>query len=576
MIAGFESITTGDIFIGGRRINDMPPDRRPTSTIFQNYALFPHMSVRRNVGYGLDVKGMPKAERDRKVDRMLATLGLDDIADAKPTRLSGGQRQRIALARGLVVEPEILLLDEPLGALDANLRRAIQAELKLLQVNLGITFIFVTHAQSEALTMSDRIVVMNNGRIEQVSTPRDLYTRPETRFVANFIGRNTILPGLLDAVDGAVGRVTTTLGTFTGAVDSAALSAGRSAAVVVPAEAFTMVPSRELRSGGADGQCARGPHREPQRRRAHRAVRSRRRGRPVGHAGRPSRPLRRGFRRRHPGACHLGRIESHNHSGRGALTPRRRQPGPFEAAYHQEGTPMAKEILCGFGVDVDAVAGWIGSYGGEDSPDDISRGLFAGEVGSPRLLNLFERLGIKTTWFIPGHSIETFPDQMKAVAEAGHEIGIHGYSHENPIAMTREQETEVLDRSIELVQKLSGKRPTGYVAPWWEFSTVTNELLLEHGIKYDHSLMHNDYQPYYVRVGDSWTTIDYSKTPKEWMKPLERGHETGLIEIPASWYLDDLPPMMFIKKAPNSHGFVNPARHRGDVAGPVRLGLSRI
>ena len=166
---------------------------------------------------------------------------------------------------------------------------------------------------------------------------------------------------------------------------------------------------------------------------------------------------------------------------------------------------MAKEILCGFGVDVDAVAGWLGSYGGEDSPDDISRGLFAGEVGSPRLLKLFGRLGIKTTWFIPGHSIETFPAEMKAVAEAGHEIGIHGYSHENPIAMTRDQEMAVLDKCIELVTMLAGRRPTGYVAPWWEFSTVTNELLLERGIKYDHSLMHHDHQLYYVRVGDSWT-----------------------------------------------------------------------
>ncbi|ANG64142.1 polysaccharide deacetylase [Marinobacterium aestuarii] len=219
---------------------------------------------------------------------------------------------------------------------------------------------------------------------------------------------------------------------------------------------------------------------------------------------------------------------------------------------------MAKEILCAFGVDVDAVAGWLGSYGGEDSPDDISRGLFAGEVGSPRLLKLFERYNLKTTWFIPGHSIETFPEQMKAVAAAGHEIGLHGYSHENPIAMTREQEEAILDRSIELVTELSGKRPTGYVAPWWEFSPVTNELLLERGIKYDHSLMHNDFHPYYVRVGDSWTKIDYSKHPLEWMKPLQRGEETDLIEIPANWYLDDLPPMMFIKKAPNSHGFVNP------------------
>lgn len=221
---------------------------------------------------------------------------------------------------------------------------------------------------------------------------------------------------------------------------------------------------------------------------------------------------------------------------------------------------MAKEILCAFGVDVDAVAGWLGSYGGEDSPDDISRGFFAGEVGAPRLLKLFAEQQLRTTWFIPGHSIETFPEQMKAVVEAGHEVGIHGYSHENPIAMTPAQEEEVLDRSIELVTQLAGKRPTGYVAPWWEFSNVTNELLLKKGIKYDHSLMHNDFHPYYVRVGDSWTKIDYSKHPDAWMKPLQRGQETDLVEIPANWYLDDLPPMMFIKKSPNSHGFVNP-RH---------------
>lgn len=221
---------------------------------------------------------------------------------------------------------------------------------------------------------------------------------------------------------------------------------------------------------------------------------------------------------------------------------------------------MAKEILCAFGVDVDAVAGWLGSYGGEDSPDDISRGLFAGEVGAPRLLKMFAEQNLRTTWFIPGHSIETFPEQMKAVVDAGHEIGIHGYSHENPIAMTPAQEETVLDRSIELVTKLAGKRPTGYVAPWWEFSNVTNELLLKKGIKYDHSLMHNDFHPYYVRVGDSWTKIDYSQHPDAWMKPLERGAETDLVEIPANWYLDDLPPMMFIKKSPNSHGFVNP-RH---------------
>jgi peptidoglycan/xylan/chitin deacetylase (PgdA/CDA1 family) len=224
------------------------------------------------------------------------------------------------------------------------------------------------------------------------------------------------------------------------------------------------------------------------------------------------------------------------------------------------GGGMAKEIFCAFGVDVDAVAGWLGSYGGEDSPDDISRGLFAGEVGTPRLLALFERYGLKTTWFIPGHSIETFPEETRMVAEAGHEIGMHGYSHENPIAMTPEQEEAVLLKCIGLIEEVWGRRPTGYVAPWWEFSRVTNELLLKHGIKYDHSLMHRDFEPYYVRVGDSWTKIDYSREAEDWMKPLVRGEETDLIEIPASWYVDDLPPMMFIKASPNSHGFVNP-RH---------------
>ncbi|HEB5698512.1 TPA: polysaccharide deacetylase [Campylobacter coli] len=219
---------------------------------------------------------------------------------------------------------------------------------------------------------------------------------------------------------------------------------------------------------------------------------------------------------------------------------------------------MAKEILVAYGVDIDAVAGWLGSYGGEDSPDDISRGLFAGEVGIPRLLKLFKKYNIPATWFAPGHSIETFPEQMKMIVDAGHEIGAHGYSHENPIAMSAKQEEDVLLKSIELIEKISGKKPSGYVAPWWEFSNITNELLLKHGIKYDHSLMHNDFTPYYVRVGDKWTKIDYSKDAKEWMKPLVRGQETDLIEIPANWYLDNLPPMMFIKKSPNSFGFVSP------------------
>lgn len=217
-----------------------------------------------------------------------------------------------------------------------------------------------------------------------------------------------------------------------------------------------------------------------------------------------------------------------------------------------------KEILVSYGVDVDAVAGWLGSYGGENSPLDISRGLFAGEVGVPRLLDLFDKYGITATFFIPGHSIETFPKEMEMVVQAGHEVGAHGYSHENPLEMSPEQEEDVMKKSLELIEQLTGKKPNGYVAPWWEFSNVTAELLVKYGFKYDHSLMHDDFTPYFVRVGDTWTKIDYDKPAAEWMKPLVRGKETGLVEIPANWYLDDLPPMMFIKASPNSYGFANP------------------
>jgi peptidoglycan/xylan/chitin deacetylase (PgdA/CDA1 family) len=217
-----------------------------------------------------------------------------------------------------------------------------------------------------------------------------------------------------------------------------------------------------------------------------------------------------------------------------------------------------KEILVAYGVDIDAVGGWLGSYGGEDSPDDISRGVFAGEVGTPRIVKLFGRYGIRQTFFWPGHSVETFGEQFDACVAAGHEIGVHGYSHENPIAMSRQQEIDVLDYCVDLLTRRSGRAPTGYVAPWWEFSPITNEILLDRGIRYDHSLMHRDFEPYYVRAGDTWTKIDYTRSAADWMKPLVRGEETDLIEIPANWYLDDLPPMMFIKASPNSHGFVNP------------------
>lgn len=217
-----------------------------------------------------------------------------------------------------------------------------------------------------------------------------------------------------------------------------------------------------------------------------------------------------------------------------------------------------KEIYCAFGTDIDSVAGWLGSYGGEDSPSDIQRGVFASEVGVPRLLRLFKKYDLRTSFFIPGHSIETFPDQCKQIVDEGHEIGAHGYSHENPVAMTPAQEEAVLAKSVEVIEKLSGRAPRGYVAPWWEMSAATPGLLEKYGFTYDHSQGYRDFQPFYSRVGDEWTKIDYSKKAEEWMKPLKHGKEIDLVEIGANWYVDDLPPMMFIKKSPNSHGFVNP------------------
>ncbi|WP_449042348.1 ABC transporter ATP-binding protein [Paracoccus sp. (in: a-proteobacteria)] len=243
MIAGFESISSGDLLIAGRRVNDLPPEKRPTSMIFQNYALFPHMTVRQNVMFGLEVKKLPTAEARRKVGRALDMLGLSEVADVRPTRLSGGQRQRIALARSLVMEPDILLLDEPLGALDANLRKSIQNELKLLQRELGITFVFVTHAQSEALALSDRIVVMNAGRVEQVSPPRELYTRPQSIFVARFIGSNTLISGQVRQVGGDAVSIETPFGILRAEPGTRPAATGSAASIVLPAEAMHVLPA---------------------------------------------------------------------------------------------------------------------------------------------------------------------------------------------------------------------------------------------------------------------------------------------------------------------------------------------
>ena len=193
LIAGFESPDAGKIELAGRDVTSTPPHLRQTNTVFQDYALFPHMTVADNIGYGLRVKGIPKAERQERVERALTMVRLSGLDKRKPNQLSGGQRQRVALARAVVNEPEVLLLDEPLGALDLKLRQEMQLELKRIQQKIGITFVYVTHDQEEALTMSDRMAVLANGKIEQIGPPVEVYERPATEFVAGFIGISNVL-----------------------------------------------------------------------------------------------------------------------------------------------------------------------------------------------------------------------------------------------------------------------------------------------------------------------------------------------------------------------------------------------
>lgn len=193
LIAGFERPTAGEVEIFGQVSNAIPPYRRPVNTVFQDYALFPHLNVRDNVAYGLMIAGMGRTERYRTAEATLELVALNGFAERKPSELSGGQRQRVALARALVNKPKVLLLDEPLGALDLKLREQMQMELKSLQRQLGITFVFVTHDQGEALSMADRVAVFNEGRIQQVGSPQEIYDRPTTPFVADFVGSSNLL-----------------------------------------------------------------------------------------------------------------------------------------------------------------------------------------------------------------------------------------------------------------------------------------------------------------------------------------------------------------------------------------------
>ena len=193
MIAGFDRPTAGQIFLYGQDVSNLPPYERSVNTVFQDYALFPHMNIDDNIGYGLMIKGVPKTERRKQVDEMLNLVRLPGFGYRKPSQLSGGQRQRVALARALINHPKVLLLDEPLGALDLKLRQQMQVELKSIQQSVGITFIFVTHDQEEALTMSDRIAVFNEGKIAQIGTPAEIYEHPASPFVAGFVGTSNLV-----------------------------------------------------------------------------------------------------------------------------------------------------------------------------------------------------------------------------------------------------------------------------------------------------------------------------------------------------------------------------------------------
>jgi len=256
MIGGFTKTSGGSILLDGRDIAATPINRRPFNTVFQDYALFPHMTVAKNIGYGLQVKKTPRAELKKRVAETLELVQLTEFASRYPAQLSGGQRQRVALARAIVCQPRLILLDEPLAALDVALRRQMQLFLKDIQKKIRTTFLFVTHDQEEAIAMSDRICVMNFGKIQQVGSPHDVYYRPQTEFVARFFGDNNLLAGRLVAGDGDTRKIETPVGTFACAVDGQpdlkSAETGRKAFAVFRPEAITIgAPDK-----AAENQCA--------------------------------------------------------------------------------------------------------------------------------------------------------------------------------------------------------------------------------------------------------------------------------------------------------------------------------
>jgi spermidine/putrescine transport system ATP-binding protein len=257
MIAGFEEPTEGQVLIDGDDVSGLPPYRRPTNTVFQSYALFPHLSVERNVAFGLERTKVGKDEIRQRVGEELERVGLAGEAKRKPRQLSGGQQQRVALARALVNRPAVLLLDEPLGALDLKLRKRLQIELKGIQRDVGITFVYVTHDQEEALTMSDRIAVMNRGLVEQVAGPEEVYARPETTFVAGFIGVSNLMPGVVEGT-GAQGRVRLDVGPQVTVPVSDGLAVGERCHAVVRPEKLRIDTAGDGAAAPAGGASVEG------------------------------------------------------------------------------------------------------------------------------------------------------------------------------------------------------------------------------------------------------------------------------------------------------------------------------
>ncbi len=241
MLAGFEAPGDGEIYIDGQPMSAIPPNQRPVNMVFQSYAIFPHLDVRKNIAFGLRKSRLPKSEVDAKVDELLDLIKLSGYANRAPTELSGGERQRVALARALIKQPKVLLLDEPLGALDKKLREQMQLELRALQKSVGITFVFVTHDQEEALTLSDRIAVMARGKVLQVETPTGLYERPNCRFVANFIGTMNFFDGRLQSSNGDIAIVDAgPLGTVEAKVNGADRGAGENVMVAIRPEKLAL------------------------------------------------------------------------------------------------------------------------------------------------------------------------------------------------------------------------------------------------------------------------------------------------------------------------------------------------